>query len=210
MFCKSCGSKIEDKARFCPECGTKVEQLVTLQNDPEVKKYSVEMLLEKVSKRHLIFMGVCILVLLLGVVSVIGMKLAVVSSDKPGISLDEDMYAISHREDQGNAIYVPGVYSSALLLGNMNVELQITVDKDHINSIDLVNLDESVTTLYPLMTPTLQELSETILKEQSIEGVSYNGENRYTSMLLMQAITEALDKACVSENTDRSEAGIIY
>ena len=79
---------------------------------------------------------------------------------------------------------MPGVYSSTVLLGNMNVELQITVDKDHINSIDLVNLDESVTTLYPFMTPTLQELSATILKEQSIESISFNDENRYTSTAL--------------------------
>ena len=90
----------------------------------------------------------------------------------------------------------------------MNVELHVAVDKDHINSITLTNLDESVTTLYPLMRPTLNELSAVILSEQSIENVSYGSENRYTSMLLMQAITEALDKAAVSENADRPEAGI--
>lgn len=104
--------------------------------------------------------------------------------------------------------YVPGIYSSTLLLGNMNVELQVAVDKDHINSITLTNLDESVTTLYPLMRPTLSELSAVILSEQSIENISYSDENRYTSMLLMQAIAEALDKAYASENADRPEAGI--
>ena len=104
--------------------------------------------------------------------------------------------------------YVPGIYASTLLLGNMNVELHVAVDKNHINSITLTNLDESVTTLYPLMRPTLNELSAVILSEQSIENISYGSENRYTSMLLMQAITEALDKAAVSENADRPEAGI--
>lgn len=106
--------------------------------------------------------------------------------------------------------YVPGIYSSTLLLGNMNVELQVAVDRDHINSITLTNLDESVTTLYPLMRPTLSELSAVILSEQSIENVSYSDENRYTSMLLLQAISEALDKAYASENADRPENGIIY
>ncbi|MDE7274657.1 MAG: hypothetical protein K2N95_16690 [Lachnospiraceae bacterium] len=107
--------------------------------------------------------------------------------------------------------YVPGIYSSTLLLGNMNVELQIAVDKNHINSITLTNLDESVTTLYPLMRPTLSELAAVILSEQSIENISYSSENRYTSMLLMQAITEALDKAAASENADRPDTGtIIY
>lgn len=106
--------------------------------------------------------------------------------------------------------YVPGIYSSTLLLGNANVELQIAVDKNHINSITLTNLDESITTLYPLMSPTLTELASVILSEQSIDNISYGTENRYTSMLLMQAITEALDKAAVSENADRPETGVIY
>ena len=107
-------------------------------------------------------------------------------------------------------IYVPGIYSSTLLLGTAHVELQVAVDKNHINSITLTNLDESVTTLYPLMSPTLSELSAVILAEQSIENVSYGEENRYTSMLLMQAITAALDKAAVSENADRPKTGTLY
>ena len=106
--------------------------------------------------------------------------------------------------------YVPGIYSSTLLLGNANVELQVAVDKNHINSITLTNLDESITTLYPLMSPTLSELASVILSEQSIDNISYGTENRYTSMLLMHAITEALDKAAVSENADRPESGVIY
>ncbi len=107
-------------------------------------------------------------------------------------------------------LYVPGIYSSTLLLGSANVELQVAVDKNHINSITLTNLDESITTLYPLMSPTLSELASVILSEQSIDNISYGTENRYTSMLLMQAITEALDKAAASENADRPETGVIY
>lgn len=106
--------------------------------------------------------------------------------------------------------YVPGIYSSTLQLGSSMVELQIAVDKNHINSINLTNIDESITTLYPLMRPTLSELSAVILAEQSVENVRYSDENRYTSMLLMQAITTTLDKAAVSENEDRPETGVIY
>lgn len=109
-----------------------------------------------------------------------------------------------------SALYTPGIYSSAIKLGNANVELQITVDTDHINSITLANLDESVSTLYPLMQPTLNELSASILESQSIEDVSYADENRYTSMLLMQAISATLDKALVSENADSPDLGAIY
>ncbi|MBO5145845.1 MAG: hypothetical protein J6C19_09985 [Lachnospiraceae bacterium] len=106
--------------------------------------------------------------------------------------------------------YVPGIYTSTLQLGNANVELQITVDKNHINSITMTNIDESVATLYPLMSPTLSELSAAILAQQSVENISCTDENRYTSMLLMQVITTTLDKARVSENADSPDTGVIY
>ena len=106
--------------------------------------------------------------------------------------------------------YVPGIYTSTLMLGSANIELQIAVDKDHINSITLSNIDESVATLYPLVGPTLSELSSTILAEQSIDNISFTDENRYTSMLLIQTITATLDKARVSENADCPENSSIY
>jgi len=128
------------------------------------------------------------------------------TSDETGTASTSPSVSVSLTQDT----YVPGIYSSTLLLGNANVELQIAVDKNHINSITLTNLDESITTLYPLMSPTLSELASVILTEQSIDNISYGSENRYTSMLLMQAITTALDKATVSENADRPESGVIY
>ena len=98
--------------------------------------------------------------------------------------------------------YVPGIYTSTLQLGNTNLELRITVDQDHINSISFANIDESVATMYPLMEPSLNELSTQIISNQSMENISYSDENRYTSMLLMQAITETLEMAKVSDAPD--------
>ena len=106
--------------------------------------------------------------------------------------------------------YVPGIYSSTLQLGSSTVELQIAVDKNRINSINLINIDESVATLYPLMSPTLDNLAEVIIAEQSLENISYNDENRYTSMLLMQAISDTLDKAAVSESAQIPETKSTY
>ena len=99
-------------------------------------------------------------------------------------------------------LYIPGVYSSILQLGSSNVELQITVDKNHINSINFTNIDETVTTMYPLMAPTLSEISAQIIAEQSLDNISYADENRYTSLLLLRAISDSLDKAKISENAD--------
>lgn len=101
--------------------------------------------------------------------------------------------------------YIPGVYSTALQLGDTNLELQVTVDADHINDIRLVNLDETVTTMYPLMEPCLQELTSKVLEAQSVENISYSTESKYTSLLLLNAISQTLDKASVSTGQPTAE-----
>lgn len=115
-----------------------------------------------------------------------------------------------YRDENTTVRYVPGIYTSAIRLGSTNAELQITVDADHINSITLTNIDESVSTLYPLMQPTLDDLSAVILEKQTLDGISYTDENRYTAMLLMQAIRDTLDKAVISENADSPDLSTIY
>ncbi|MBQ2117255.1 MAG: hypothetical protein II193_11830 [Lachnospiraceae bacterium] len=92
-------------------------------------------------------------------------------------------------------LYNPGVYSSVLSLGNADLELQITVDSDHINSITLSNLNEAVETMYPLVKPTLDDIAKQIIENQSIENIHYSDENRYTSLLLIQTINQTLEKS---------------
>ena len=94
-----------------------------------------------------------------------------------------------------DSIYIPGVYTSSIRLGNEQVNVSVSVDADHINAIDLVPLSESVTTMYPLMQPALDDLAEQICASQSTENISYASESRYTSQALLKAINDALQKA---------------
>lgn len=91
--------------------------------------------------------------------------------------------------------FVPGVYTSSIVLGSQHVNVEVTVDADHINSITLVPLSDSVATMYPLMQPTLSNLAEQIVENQSTNDLSYASETRYTSTALINAIDLALDKA---------------
>lgn len=101
--------------------------------------------------------------------------------------------------------YLPGVYTSTLQLGAANLEMQVVVDADHINAISLTNLDESVTTMYPLMKPTLTELANKVLAAQSVENISYSTDSKYTSLMLLNSMSQALDKARVQENVPLGE-----
>jgi uncharacterized protein with FMN-binding domain len=91
--------------------------------------------------------------------------------------------------------YVAGVYSSSLVINDNTIDVEVVVDEDNIKSIRLVNLSEAVTTMYPLMQPALDDLTKQIYANQSLEGVTYSEDNKYTSMVLLDAVAQALDKA---------------
>ena len=93
------------------------------------------------------------------------------------------------------ASYIPGVYSCPVTLSSQSLNVQVTVDADKINAIALTPLDEAVTTMYPLMQPTLKELADQIVSTQSLENLSYQSQSHYTASALLNAITRALDKA---------------
>lgn len=91
--------------------------------------------------------------------------------------------------------YLAGVYTTSLTLNDHAVDIEVTVDGNHINNIRLVNLGESVATMFPLVEPALDELSEQICQKQSTDGITCSQENKYTSQILFQAIQNTLAKA---------------
>ncbi len=97
--------------------------------------------------------------------------------------------------------YTAGVYTSSILFQNSALDVQVIVDETNIQSISLVNLDESVAAMYPLVEPALEELTTQILEKQSLENISYSTNNQYTSIMLLQAIEAALEKAAPTTYT---------
>lgn len=103
--------------------------------------------------------------------------------------------------------YVPGVYTTSLILNDNVVEIEVTVDERNINSIRLVNLDEAVTTMYPLIQPSFEDLANQIISNQSLDGITYSDDSKYTSMILLNAITASLEKAVSAEDASDTETG---
>lgn len=108
----------------------------------------------------------------------------------------------NENENTESATYTAGVYTSSILFQNSAIDVQVVVDANRISSISLVNLEESVATMYPLVEPALEELAQQILKKQSTEGISYSESNQYTSLMLLQAINSALEKAIIQEDSE--------
>lgn len=99
------------------------------------------------------------------------------------------------KEPATQSTFVPGVYSSSIVLATNPVDIEIVVDKDQIKSIELINALESVETMYPLINDSLNSISEQVIKNNSVENITYNQDNKYTSIVLINAIAEALNKA---------------
>lgn len=101
--------------------------------------------------------------------------------------------------------YIPGVYTTCVKLGSAHAEIKVYLDTNHINHIELVNLDESVATMYPLMSPLLDELAAKVITAQSVENITYATENKYTSLILLNAISNTINKGCLqTQSTDLS------
>ena len=80
--------------------------------------------------------------------------------------------------------YTAGVYSSP-----------VTVDPDRIKAIDLNNLSETTSTMYPLIRPAVEELEAQILEKQSTKDITWEATGKYTAGILLNAIEKALDQA---------------
>lgn len=91
--------------------------------------------------------------------------------------------------------YVAGVYNSSIEFNDSAIDVEVVIDNNRINSISLVNLDESIATMYPLMQPALDNISQQIYEKQSLDNITYSEENQYTSMVLLKAIEQAVEKA---------------
>ncbi|MCD7746310.1 MAG: hypothetical protein LUI13_13695 [Lachnospiraceae bacterium] len=95
----------------------------------------------------------------------------------------------------GSGTYVAGVYSSPITLGDASVDVQVTVSTDSILAIDLVNLSEAAEAAYPLVPSAFENIAEQILEKQKLDGITCSSESRYTSQLLLNAVSKALKLA---------------
>lgn len=106
------------------------------------------------------------------------------------------MFLPKNKEARSNEEkYMPGVYTSTVTLNNTALEVEVTVDEAHINSIRFSNLDETVATMFPLIQPAIEDIAEQVYEHQSLENIQYSEDNPYTSQVIINAIEEALKKA---------------
>ncbi len=108
---------------------------------------------------------------------------------------DDNDEAASGKAD----LYTAGKYSSSITLNDTTLNLEVVVDKNHINSVTIKNIDESVTTLFPLVKPSLEAITKQLSDDVPIDQIEIEEDSKYTEQLLIDAIKSALDKAKVAD-----------
>lgn len=103
------------------------------------------------------------------------------------------------QDEEQAPVYQPGSYRSALYLEGETVEINLTVDDTQIVSLTLLPLSDKISTMYPLLEPSFESLSEQICENQSLENITYAEESTYTSELLLSVIEDTLAKIQVPE-----------
>lgn len=97
--------------------------------------------------------------------------------------------------DDSAVTYRPGVYTSTVVLNDTTLSLEIIVDREHINSIRFLHLEEAVTTMYPLLEPALSSLFSQLSSGVSPSEIRISDTEKYTELFLLNAIQETLMKA---------------
>lgn len=92
-------------------------------------------------------------------------------------------------------LYNAGSYSTAIDVGSATFEITVTVDSNRIKDITLNNLSDEITTMYPLLQPSLEDVSRQVIELQSTKNIYCNEDNLYTCTVLINGINTVLEKA---------------
>ena len=94
-----------------------------------------------------------------------------------------------------SALYKPGKWATAVELSDAVINLEVVLDEDHINSVNIINLDETVTAMYPLVQPSLEKINLQLSEGIPLDEITLSEDSKYTETLLIDAIATVLEKA---------------
>ena len=93
-----------------------------------------------------------------------------------------------------DGVYEAGVYTKEIHMGDSVVNLQVSLDKDNVKSVELVNLEKSVATLYPLMKPTVNKISTQLAEGKQMDEIVVSKEAQYTEQVIASGVQKIMEK----------------
>ena len=101
---------------------------------------------------------------------------------------------VSNMTDTPDKKYDAGIYTKEIEIGDSTVNLELALDENQVKSLELVNLEESVETMYPLMKPTVEKLSEELAAGTDIKKIELSEDAKYTEKMLVESVETMLEE----------------
>ncbi len=99
------------------------------------------------------------------------------------------------REDETTSgKYEPGVYTSCVTLNGNPMDVTVTLDANHINSITVDNVSDTIQTMYPLVQPAFEDIAKQIVDTQSLDNIQFAKDSQYTYTMLYNAISDTIEQ----------------
>lgn len=95
----------------------------------------------------------------------------------------------------GSELYKSGKYTSTISLNDTDYNLEVVVDNNHINKVDIQNIDDSITAMFPLVQPSLEDISLQLSNDVPLDKIEISQDKQYTELMLIDAIKAALEPA---------------
>ena len=92
------------------------------------------------------------------------------------------------------AVYEAGVYSKQMTVGDSVINLQVALDEEQVKSVEMINLDDTVSAMYPLMKPSVESISNQLASGVSLDEVVLSDEGQYTEKLILNEVDSVLDE----------------
>ncbi|MCL2262559.1 MAG: hypothetical protein FWC08_04985 [Defluviitaleaceae bacterium] len=97
-------------------------------------------------------------------------------------------------EPDAAARFIPGTYSSTILLYNEPLHVRVTVSENEILSIYMTDMADIHRTFYPLFEPRMADLAQEVLRYQSAY-INPRTDYPVTTAILHNAVRHALEMA---------------
>lgn len=103
----------------------------------------------------------------------------------------------SSKPEAEESVYTPGKYTSCFSINNNNMSIELTVDKNCVNSVEILDMDDTVMASYPLIPSCAKNIEKQLQEGIDINELKSEPGSEYTQLMLTHVIKGILEKAYV-------------
>lgn len=110
-----------------------------------------------------------------------------------------NLFGENKQKKEVAAKYQPGKYSQDMKIGNKTATLEVLLEENQIKGVKLSSADETVETMYPLMKPTVEKISNQLASGENINDIKPEQENKYTEKVILDKIKDILKRESIKK-----------